>query len=90
MYCLQLTQNTNSVPPPPPHPHFITLFRTKDKLHAVLFSSHLLAIAIEQIHVIVISFVYLEYKQHLANQIIRAGNILLTHTKLYTPRCLGQ
>ena len=66
MYCLQLTQNTNSVPPPPPpppppHPHFVTLFRTKDKLHAVLFSSHLLAIAIEQIHVIVIPFVYLEY-----------------------------
>ena len=28
--------------------------------------------------------------QHLANQIIRAGNILLTHTKFYAPRCLGQ
>ena len=88
MICLQLTQNTYSVKDNTLN--FITLFRRKDKLHAVLFSSHLLAIAIEQIHFIVISFVYLEYKQHFANQIIRAGNILLTHTKLYTPPCLGQ
>ena len=53
-----------STPPPPPPPHFITLFRTKDKVHPVLFSSHLLAIAKKQIHFIVISFVYLEYKQN--------------------------
>ena len=34
----------------------------KEKMQAVLFLSHLLAIA-EQIHVIVIAFAYLEYKQ---------------------------
>ena len=36
-----------------------TLFRTKDKMGAVLFLSHLLAIAIEQIHVIVIAFLFM-------------------------------
>ena len=46
------------------HPHFYyILFRTKDKMHAVLFLSHLLAIAIKQIHIRVIAFVYLECKQ---------------------------
>ena len=40
-------------------PKIHSLFRTKDKMHALLFYSQLLAIAIEQIHV----FVYLEYKQ---------------------------
>ena len=34
-------------------------------MHAVFFQGHLLAIAIEQIHIIVIiTFVYLEYKQN--------------------------
>ena len=33
--------------------NFITPFRTNDKVHAVLFLSHLLAIAMEPIHVIV-------------------------------------
>ena len=31
------------------------MFRTKDKMHAVLFWGHLLAIAMEKIHVIVIA-----------------------------------
>ena len=35
------------------------VFRTRDTMHAILFLSHLLAIAIEQIHVIVIGFVIL-------------------------------
>ena len=39
------------------------MFRTLEKMHAVLFLSHLLAIAIEPIHVIVIASVYLEEKQ---------------------------
>ena len=33
-------------------------------MNAVFFESHLLAIAIEQIHVIVIAFVHLWYKQN--------------------------
>ena len=41
----------------------IPLFRTKDKIHAVQFLNHLLAIAIQQKHGIVTAFVYLEYKQ---------------------------
>ena len=52
-------------------------------MHAVLFQGHLLAIAVEQIHIIVviIASVYLEYKQnneffHQANQINRAGKTL--------------
>ena len=32
-------------------------------MHAVLFLSHLLAIAVKQIQIIVIAFVYLECKQ---------------------------
>ena len=44
-------------------------------MHAILFESHLLAIAIEKIHVIVIAFLY---KIHLGNQISRAGYTLLT------------
>ena len=44
-------------------------------MHAILFESHLLAIAIEKIHVIVIAFLY---KIHLGNQINRAGYTLLT------------
>ena len=40
---------------------------------AVLFQSHLLTIATEQIHVIVIAFVY---KSHSGNQIDLAGNTL--------------
>ena len=36
------------------------MFRIQGKMHAVLFLSHLLAIAIEQIHVIVVASVYLE------------------------------
>ena len=44
-------------------------------MHAVLFESHLLAIAIEKIHVIVIALLY---KIHLGNQINRAGCTLLT------------
>ena len=43
---------------------FITLFRTKVEMNAVLFWSQLLAIAREQIHVIVIAFVNLENKQN--------------------------
>ena len=35
------------------------VFRTRDTMHAILFLSHLSAIAIEQIHVIVIGFVIL-------------------------------
>ena len=52
-------------------------------MHAILFQGHLLAIAVEQIHIIVIiTSVYLEYKQnneffHQANQINRAGKTLL-------------
>ena len=38
------------------HPQFYYLFRTKDKMNAVLF-------AVEKIYVMVIDFVYLEYKQ---------------------------
>ena len=53
---------------------FITLFRTKEKMHAVLFES-LLAIAKEKILVIVIAFLY---KIHLGNQINHAGYTLLT------------
>ena len=51
-------------------------------MHAVLFQGHLLAIAVEQIHIIVIiTSVYLEYKQnneffHQANQINSAGKTL--------------
>ena len=46
------------------HLHFYyILFRTKDKMHTVLFLSHLLAIAIKQIHIRAIAFVYLECKQ---------------------------
>jgi len=56
-------------------------------MHAFLFQSHLLAIAIEQIHVIVIAFVY---KIHLGNQIDRAGNTLKKRlTRNYIP-CVGQ
>ena len=42
-------------------------------MHAVLFQSHLLTIATDQIHVIVIAFVY---KSHSGNQIDLAGNTL--------------
>ena len=56
-------------------------------MHAVLFQSHLLTIATEQIHVIVIALVD---KSHSGNQIDRAGN---THknrlTRNYIP-CLWQ
>ena len=38
-------------------------FLLKDKMHAVLFLSHLLAILIKQIHIRVIAFVYFECKQ---------------------------
>ena len=31
-------------------------------MHIILFWSHLLALAIEQIHIVVIASVYLEYK----------------------------
>ena len=55
--------------------NFITLFRTKEKMHSVLFESHSLAIAIEKIHVIIIAFLY---KIHLGNQINLAGYTLLT------------
>ena len=55
--------------------NFITLFRTKEKMHSVLFESHSLAIAIEKIHVIIIAFLY---KIHVGNQINRAGYTLLT------------
>ena len=55
--------------------NFITLFRTKEKMHSVLFKSHSLAIAIEKIHVIIIAFLY---KIHVGNQINRAGYTLLT------------
>ena len=44
--------------------NFITLFRTKNKKQTVLYLSHLLAIAIVQIHVIVIAVAYLAYKQN--------------------------
>ena len=57
--------------------NFIILFRTKEITHAVLFESHLLAIAIEKIHVIVIAVLY---KMHLGNQINRAGYTLLTYS----------
>ena len=57
------------------------------RMHAVLFQSHLLTIATEQIHVIVIALVD---KSHSGNQIDRAGN---THknrlTRNYIP-CLWQ
>ena len=55
--------------------NFITLFRTKEKMHSVLFESHSLAIAIEKIHVIIVAFLY---KIHLGNQINHAGYTLLT------------
>ena len=55
--------------------NFITLFRTKEKMHSILFESHSLAIAIEKIHVIIIAFLY---KIHLGNQINHAGYTLLT------------
>ena len=48
--------------------NIITPFRTKDKMHAALFPSPLLAIAKEQFHVTVIYFVYLEYKQFLSTR----------------------
>ena len=48
--------------------NIITPFRTKDKMHGVLFPSPLLAIAKEQFHVTVIYFVYLEYKQFLCTK----------------------
>ena len=64
-------------------PKIHTLFTTKEKMHAVLFWRHLLAIATEQIHVIVIAFVY---EIHLGNQIDRAGNTILTdvHEIIYS------
>ena len=56
-------------------------------MNAVLFQSQLLAIAREQIHVIVIAFVNLEDKIHLASQINHAGNTLLTDSHKIIP-CL--
>ena len=44
--------------------NFITLFRTKNKKQAVLYLNHLLAIAIVQIHVLVIAVAHLGYKQN--------------------------
>ena len=41
---------------------------------AVLFQSHLLAIPIDQIHVIVNGFVYLEYKQISSSLIVRTDS----------------
>ena len=62
-------------------PKIHTLFRTYEKTHAVLFYSNLLAIAIEQIHVIVIALDTLSTnKFHRANQINRAGNLLIIRT----------
>ena len=46
--------------------------QAKDKLHAVLFLGHLLVIAIEQIHVKVIAFVSLEFKQNSSSKSNRA------------------
>ena len=59
--------------------NFITLFRTKNKKQAVLYLNHLLAIAIVQIHVIVIMLLHTwrTNKIHVANQINRSGNTLL-------------
>ena len=55
-------------------------------MHAVLFvRSYLLAIAIEQIHVIHWFCINWSInKIHQVNQINGVGNTLLTHTKLYT------
>ena len=50
-------------------------------MHTVLFKSHLLAIAIVQIHIIVAAlYTWSTTEIHLANQIICAG--WQTHTKL--------
>ena len=57
--------------------NFIIPFRTKEITHAVLFESHLLAIAIAKIHVIVIAVLH---KIHLGNQINRAGYTLLIYS----------
>ena len=49
-------------------------------MHAVLFSNYLLAITTEQIHVIVIVFVHLEYKQissSKSNQLCRQYPVLI-------------
>ena len=60
-------------------------------MNAVFFESHLLAIAIEQIHVIVIAFVHLWYKQNSSGksnqsrrQLTDSHEIIYLVTKLYT------
>lgn len=53
--------------------------QAKDKMHALLFKSHLLTIVIEQIHLTVIAILYLKYKQNEfqeQNQVNRACHTL--------------